>query len=127
MARLATVGADGPHLVPVVFAVAEGVVYTAVDQKPKTTRNLKRLRNLSADPRVSLLADHYDDDWSLLWWVRVDGVASILAAESAQGRAGIDALVAKYPQYREARPSGPVIAVVPARWHSWRASPRGGQ
>ena len=70
VARLATVGPDGcPHLVPVVFAVDGDVVYTAVDGKPKVSLRLRRLANIAARPQVSLLVDHYDDDWSRLWWV----------------------------------------------------------
>ena len=78
VARLATVGADGrPHLVPVVFAVHEQVIYTAVDAKPKTTQRLRRLTNIERNPQVSLLVDHYDQDWTQLWWVRADGDAAI--------------------------------------------------
>src|SRR4051812_1328952 len=102
VARLATTGEDGPHLVPVVFAVVGDTLYSAVDGKPKTTRDLKRLRNIAADSRVSLLVDHYDEDWSMLWWVRVDGRATVHEVTSAVGTAAVDALAAKYPQYRPA-------------------------
>src|SRR5712691_6011718 len=79
VARLATVGPDGrPHIVPITFASADGVLFFAVDQKPKRTRNLQRLRNIAANPAVSVLVDHYDDDWFSLWWVRVDGTARIV-------------------------------------------------
>ena len=75
VARLATVAADGaPHLVPVCFALAGDVVYSAVDGKPKRTPDLARLANIAAEPRVALLADHYEEDWTRLWWVRVDGM-----------------------------------------------------
>ncbi|WP_137723945.1 TIGR03668 family PPOX class F420-dependent oxidoreductase [Prescottella subtropica] len=122
VARMATVSADGrPHLVPVVFAVHGGVVYTAVDAKPKTTTRLKRLANIAATGRVSLLVDRYDDDWSRLWWVRVDGVAHVLAA-GAEETAALDTLVAKYPQYRALRPDGPVIAVHPVACREWAAT-----
>lgn len=121
VARLATLGAGGPHLVPTVFAVLGDVIVCAIDGKPKTTRNLQRLRNIATDPRVSLLVDHYDDDWSTLWWVRVVGTASVHDADSATGSAGLDALVAKYDQYQRARPAGPVIAVAARRWSSWSA------
>src|SRR5919205_4594415 len=78
VAMLATVGADGaPHVVPVVFAVHNDVVYTAVDAKRKSTQRLRRLANIEANPQVSMLVDHYDDDWTQLWWVRVDGEASV--------------------------------------------------
>ena len=75
---MATVTPDGrPHLVPVVFAVHEEVIYTAVDAKPKTTQRLRRLANIERNPQVTLLVDHYDEDWTQLWWVRADGVATI--------------------------------------------------
>lgn len=118
-ARLATVGADGPHLVPMVFAVDNGLIVSAVDGKPKSTRNLQRLRNIAVEPRVSVLVDHYDDDWSLLWWIRMDGRAEIREADSTAGTAAVDALVAKYPQYQRHRPAGPVIMIAPVRWRSW--------
>ncbi|WFR73558.1 TIGR03668 family PPOX class F420-dependent oxidoreductase [Prescottella defluvii] len=123
VARMATVSADGdPHLVPVVFVVVADTIYTAVDDKPKTTRRLKRLANIAATGRVSLLVDHYDDDWTRLWWVRVDGAAQVISTEDDEGRSAVDALVAKYPQYRSMRPSGPVVAVRDLRWRSWSAS-----
>lgn len=123
VATLATVTVDGlPHAVPVVFAITDdGTVVTAVDGKPKSTRHLRRLDNVRATGRVSLLADGYDEDWSRLWWVRVDGVADVVDASSPPGAEGIAALVAKYPQYRAARPDGPVIVVRPSRWASWTA------
>ncbi|MCL2534604.1 MAG: TIGR03668 family PPOX class F420-dependent oxidoreductase [Nocardiaceae bacterium] len=122
VARMATVSADGdPHLVPVVFAVVDDTVYTAVDDKPKTTRRLRRLANIAATGRVSLLVDHYDDDWTQLWWVRVDGSAHVLSGQDDEGRQAIDALVAKYAQYRSMRPSGPVVAVRDLRCRSWSA------
>lgn len=120
-ARLATFGNGKPHLVPVVFALSDGLVYTAVDHKPKTTPHLRRLRNISENPHVSLLVDHYDEDWSLLWWIRVDGTAKAWPPESTDGRNGIDALVDKYPQYQRVRPTGPVIAVDPDNWTGWSA------
>ena len=113
--RLATVTAAGrPHIVPVCFAVAGGRIVTAVDAKPKATTELKRLENVRATGRASLLVDHYEEDWSKLWWVRVDGRAEVVESEMA-----IDALASKYAQYRTARPAGPVIAIAPERWRSW--------
>jgi PPOX class probable F420-dependent enzyme len=79
VARLATVRPDGtPHLVPVVFALVGDVVTTAVDHKPKRSTSLQRLANLRAEPRCSLLVDHYDDDWTRLWWARADGRAEVV-------------------------------------------------
>jgi PPOX class probable F420-dependent enzyme len=113
--RLATVTSGGrPHVVPVCFALHEGRIYTAVDAKPKSTHALKRLENVRATGRASLLVDHYEEDWSRLWWVRVDGAAEIL-----DPGAGLAALAAKYEQYRVAPPAGPVIAIAPERWRSW--------
>lgn len=121
VARLATVAPDGrPHLVPVVFAVDHEVVYTAVDAKPKTTLRLRRLANIEGNPRVSLLVDHYAEDWTQLWWVRVDGVAAIHHDGDAMS-AGRDLLRVKYEQYQSVPLNGPVIAVAIRRWSSWRA------
>jgi PPOX class probable F420-dependent enzyme len=122
VARLATLAAaDGaPHVVPITFALdrERGLIVHAVDHKPKATRALARLRNLAADPRASLLADHYDEDWSSLWWVRADGRAEILDDAPEL----VDLLVARYPQYAEHRPDGPVIALHIERLTSWSAS-----
>ena len=120
VARLATTDADGsPHLVPVVFVLVGETVWTAVDAKPKSTTALRRLDNVRAHPAVSLLVDHYADDWATLWWVRADGVATVLDVD--EGRAGLDALTAKYPQYQDNPPQGPVLRVDVTRWVSWSA------
>jgi len=121
VAQLATAGADGvPHLVPVVFAVSHDVIYTAVDAKRKTTHRLRRLANIAANPQVSLLVDHYDDDWTQLWWVRADGVAEIhdTGEEMAVGYA---LLRRKYRQYDRIALDGPVVTVDVQHWSSWRA------
>jgi PPOX class probable F420-dependent enzyme len=109
-----------PHLVPVVFAVDHEVIYTAVDAKPKTTQRLRRLANIDANPRVTLLVDHYAEDWTQLWWVRVDGIATIHRDGDAM-RAGRDLLRVKYEQYQSVPLNGPVIAVAIRRWSSWQA------
>lgn len=120
VARLATVREDGsPHLVPIVFAVAGDVIYSAVDGKPKRTRSLRRLANIAAEPRVSVLADHYEDDWSRLWWVRADGVARVHDASPA----ALAALTARYPQYRDTPPPGPFLEITVDRWSAWTADP----
>jgi PPOX class probable F420-dependent enzyme len=117
VARLATVGHDGaPHLVPVVFAVLGETIVTAVDHKPKSTARLRRLDNIVAEPRVSLLADAYDEDWSQLWWARADGRARVHASYD------VSPLVAKYPQYADRPPDGPVVAVAITRWSAWSAT-----
>jgi PPOX class probable F420-dependent enzyme len=95
--------------------VAGDVIHCAVDAKPKRHRNLRRLANIAHEPRVSLLADHYDDDWTRLWWVRADGVARV----SASSAAGLAALRAKYPQYAQSPPAGPFITVEVSRWTAW--------
>nr|WP_203596161.1 TIGR03668 family PPOX class F420-dependent oxidoreductase [Actinomadura bangladeshensis] len=120
--RLATVGEDGrPHLVPVTFAVHRGSVYTAVDHKPKSTRDLRRLANVRANPRVALLADHYEDDWSRLWWVRVDGRAQVVE-EASRMAEPVRLLADRYAQYRGRPPEGPVIAITIDSWTGWSAS-----
>jgi PPOX class probable F420-dependent enzyme len=122
VARLATVTALGaPHIVPVTFAVDGDIIYNAVDAKPKTTRDLQRLRNIRGNPRVAVLADHYDEDWSALWWVRADGAATLTDEPAAM--AGPTRLLAeRYPQYRENPPSGPLIIIRVDRWAGWAAS-----
>ena len=121
VARLATVAPDGmPHLVPVVFAVRDDVVYTAVDAKRKSTPRLHRLANIESNPQVSLLVDHYVDDWTQLWWVRADGTATIHRDGDAL-QTGYDLLRAKYQQYQSVSLNGPVIAVAVQRWSSWQA------
>jgi PPOX class probable F420-dependent enzyme len=121
VARLATVGPDGqPHVVPIVFALRDPSLYTAVDAKPKRGSDLARLRNIAHEPRVSLLVDHYNDDWRQLWWARADGVARVLDIESAEGELARRLLEDRYPQYSSLPPSpGPVIAIDVTRWSGW--------
>jgi PPOX class probable F420-dependent enzyme len=119
VARLATVDPQGrPHVVPICFAIEGDTLYTAVDEKPKRTRELQRLRNIQANPQVEVLIDEYDEDWSRLWWVRLRGTARIL-----DDRRAMELLAAKYPQYRERPPAGPVIAVSIEERIEWTASP----
>lgn len=119
--RLATVGADGaPHLVPVCFAVVGDVVYSAVDDKPKRTTDLARLANIAAEPRVALLVDHYEGDWTRLWWARADGHARVLTAADERAQA-LEALAAAYTQYADRPPPGPVIGIEVQRWSGWSA------
>ena len=124
VARLATVDAGGrPHLVPVVFVLDGDTVYTAVDDaKPKATPRLKRLANIAANPAVALLTDHYEDDWSALWWVRADGTACVIKPAEAEAARARGLLAARYEQYRDAPPPGPVIAVAVERWSGWSAA-----
>jgi PPOX class probable F420-dependent enzyme len=120
-AVLATINADGsPHLVPVVFAVHDDVVYTAIDAKRKSTQRLRRLANIQADPRVTLLAEHYDEDWTQLWWVRADGEATVHQSGEEMA-AGYSLLRHKYHQYERMALDGPVVTVAVRKWSSWQA------
>jgi PPOX class probable F420-dependent enzyme len=119
VARLATAGSDRrPHLVPVVFALDGDTVYIAVDRKPKRTTRLRRLRNVAENPAVSLLADHYDDDWAALWWVRADGRGRVLDGADPEAVNAIARLRARYPQQQA---TGVVLAVDVQRWVGWSA------
>ena len=116
VARLATMTNDGrPHLVPCCFVLAAETIYSAVDGKPRTTLALRRLANIEANPAAALLVDHYDDDWSALWWVRLDGVARVVADPRERARA-LTLLAAKYPQYSRTPPPGDVIAIGVTAW-----------
>jgi PPOX class probable F420-dependent enzyme len=120
--RLATVRPDGrPHVVVCCFAVGGDRVWTAVDAKPKSGRRLQRLANIRANPHASLLVDHYEENWDRLWWVRVDGAAAVLEDGNEEEHA-IAALTARYPQYEQAPPPGPVIAITIDRITGWSAS-----
>jgi PPOX class probable F420-dependent enzyme len=119
VARLATIDPQGrPHVVPICFALEGDTLYTAVDEKPKRSRSLQRLRNIEAHPRVEVLIDHYDDDWTKLWWVRLRGVARIV-----DDRHAVELLAAKYAQYAERPPAGPVIAIAIEERIEWTSSP----
>lgn len=122
VARLATADAGGqPHLVPLVFAPVDGRIYSAVDSKAKRTTRLRRLDNIEANPLVSLLVDHYDEDWSQLWWVRVDGHARVLESGAEADSARV-ALASRYEQYAGSPPSGPVIAASVDQVRGWESA-----
>jgi PPOX class probable F420-dependent enzyme len=121
-ATLATNGPGGAHAVPIVFAVVGERIVTAIDHKPKRTKRLKRLANIAADARVAVLADHYDDDWQRLWWVRADGIAHTVEASAVPDQ--VDALVRKYGQYRERPPDGTIILIDVVDWRFWEAEAR---
>ncbi|HEX4539433.1 MAG TPA: TIGR03668 family PPOX class F420-dependent oxidoreductase [Acidimicrobiales bacterium] len=124
VARLATADRLGqPHVVPICFALDGDRLYSAVDHKPKRGTRLRRLDNLRANPAASVLADHYEEDWDRLWWVRADGVATVLEPEDAQageerGRA-VALLARKYDQYADRAPGGAVISLALQSWRSW--------
>jgi PPOX class probable F420-dependent enzyme len=122
VARLATVRPDGsPRLVPITFTLLGELLCFAVDEvKPKRDVRLARLDDIARDPRVTVLVDHYDADWTTLWWVRIDGTA-VAHADGTRRERALDVLAAKYPPYRAARPAGPVVIVTPGRWTGWSA------
>ena len=117
--RLATVTPDGaPHLVPCCFVLAGDTIYTAVDAKPKSTLALRRIANLRANPHASLLVDEYRDDWTQLWWIRVDGSARVIA-DGPEREKALELLGAKYEQYAQTPPPGAVIAIAAGTWRCW--------
>ncbi len=122
VAHLATVDPDGrPHVVPITFALVDGRIYSAIDEKPKRTTRLQRLRNIAREPRVSLVFDRYEDDWSRLAWVMVRGRAAVIDA-GAEHAAAVAALRGRYPQYATmALEARPIIRVEPERVTEWRA------
>jgi PPOX class probable F420-dependent enzyme len=122
IARLATLTLEGrPHLVPICFALDGDLLYTAVDEKPKRSRRLQRLANVRAHPQVVVLVDHYDEDWSRLWWVRLKGAARVVE-EGDELETALRLLARKYEQYRREPPGGPAIVVQIRDWRGWEAS-----
>jgi len=123
VARLATITPDGrPHLVPITFAVEGDRIYSIVDTvKAKSSLSLARLRNIGANPRVSVLVDEYRDDWEQLWWIRADGQAAVVSDGPDHQRA-TSLLRAKYPQYRSAGLDvGSAVVVDVEHWVGWSA------
>ena len=121
VARLATIDPDGrPHLVPIVFALDGDTLYSAVDRKPKRSQTLRRIENARARPDVTILVDHYEDDWSRLWWIRVRGRARVLD-DGAERERALALLVEKYPQYRAEPPDDAVLAVDVTEVLEWTA------
>ena len=122
VAVLATVRPDGrAHAVPIVFAVADDYLYSAIDNKPKSTTRLARLDNIAAHPQVSVLVQHYEDNWERLWWVRIDGEGAVLDS-SPDREAALGLLITKYGQYQKLAPTGEVIAVRIEKLTGWAAS-----
>jgi len=121
VAHLATCGADArPRLVPVTFAADAATVVTAVDHKPKRTTVLRRLRDVEENPAVAFLVDAYDDDWDRLWWVRADATARVVT-DGPEHAAAVARLVARYAQYADRPPTGPVIVAAVDWWTGWSA------
>jgi PPOX class probable F420-dependent enzyme len=123
-ARLARLGfvdeTDRPRVLPVTFAAAGGALWSVVDDKPKRDPEPARLRYLRRRPEAALLVDLYDEDWSRLAWVQVLGHVAVLALD--EGETGLEALAAKYHQYAERRPPGPLLRLEPRRTLCWRAA-----
>ena len=122
VARLASVDPNGrPHVVPCCFALSGDRIVSVVDQKPKQTLQLRRLENIRRCPDVQLVVDYYDDDWTVLWWVRVSGQGRVVDRGPARD-AAVDLLATKYEQYRDQRPAGPVLVIDITRIISWQAT-----
>ena len=125
--HLATASLEAdPHLIPVVYALHDGAIWIAIDEKPKTTLRLRRLRNIEENPRFALLIDHYSDDWSQLSWVLLRGPAEVWwpqTWDAAAAEAAIAALRARYPQYEEmALEERPLLRLTAERVTRWSAS-----
>ena len=123
VAHLATAGRDGrPHVVPICFVWRDGALYTPLDLKPKRRadpRRLRRVRNLLENPRASVVVDRWDEDWSRLAYVLVEGPAALLE-EGAERDAAEAALFTKYPQYRALPLAGrPIVRVRAERVIFW--------
>jgi PPOX class probable F420-dependent enzyme len=125
VARLATSDARSrPHLIPVCFVYDGKLFYTAVDQKPKRVppERLARLQNIRAVPRVALLIDEYQEDWTQLWYILIRGKARLIPKSAHKERArAIRKLRAKYPQYARGMlaDDAPIIRITPERTTSW--------
>ena len=121
IARLASVTDLGAvDLVPITYAMSDDMLVTAIDHKPKTTKELKRLDNIRAHPEVALLVDHYDENWNELWWIRLRGRARILQ-NGQRFDTAVAALVAKYAPYQDRPPKGPIIEIDLTGWQWWTA------
>ena len=117
---MTTVDREGrPHAVPVVFAVHDQDLVTPIDRKPKMGKTLGRLRNLERDPRVALLADRWSEEWTELAWVMIRGRASVQS--SSRSVSEVEAIIARYPEYRDTLEGSDVIRIVPEQilWWSW--------
>ena len=122
VARLATADRSGvPHVVPVCFGVSNGCIFILLDHKPKQAKltNLKRVKNILENSNVSRIIDHYDNDWTNLWYILISGHAALLE-ETPERPEVLDTLVHKYPQY-ESRDlySNPLIKIIPSNVLFW--------
>jgi len=129
VARLATLTPEGrPHQVPIVFARVQGLLWSPIDAKPKAPVELARVRHLRASPAASLLLDDYAEDWSRLWWLRIDVTARVVEPATLdadpEAAAAVAALRAKYPQYARVavlREPHVLLELQPLRIESWCA------
>ena len=122
VARLATTDPDGrPHLVPIVFVLDGQTLYSAVDAKPKRSRRLRRVANARERPDVTVLVDHYEDDWRRLWWIRMRGTAEVVES-GPERKLALELLKSKYAQYRAEPPRGAVIVIRVEEWRGWSAA-----
>lgn len=123
VARLATADADGrPHAVPICFALHDDAVVTPIDEKPKANEPhaLRRVRDVTQNPRVALLADHYHDDWDRLGWLKIHGTATVHQPDHDDHHSAVTALQTKYPQYHDhALHDRPIIHITPGSVHHW--------
>ena len=125
IARLGTVDAErSPHLVPVCFVLHGSVFYSAIDRKPKRVapEKLARLEHIRGTPQVALLIDHYDEDWTLLWYILVRGKARLVPSSARAERArAIRKLREKYPQYAAGMlaDDAPILRITPGRVTAW--------
>jgi PPOX class probable F420-dependent enzyme len=120
--RLATLAPGGRlHLVPICFALDGDVLYSAVDEKPKRSRRLQRMENVRAHPEVAVLVDHYEEDWSRLWWVRLRGRGRVIE-HGPEFEAALRLLAEKYVQYGQRPLPGPVLAIEIDEWRGWSAT-----
>jgi PPOX class probable F420-dependent enzyme len=104
--------------------LVDDTLYTALDAKPKRSRDLRRLRNIEGNPEVAVLVDEYHDDWSRLWWCRLDGRARVVS-DGERFEIGLQRLAEKYRQYRDDPPAGPVIVVDVTAVSGWSAAIEG--
>ena len=120
--RLATSSADAdPHVIPCVYVLLDGLIYSVVDEKPKSGRRLQRLRNIDASGKAALVVDHYEEDWSKLVFVQIRGRASVIGPDDRRYTPALDALRVKYPQYREmALEESEMVMLEAERWVAWR-------
>ena len=103
---------------PIVFALEGNTLYSAADRKPKRSSKLRRIENARVRPDVTILVDHYEEDWGRLWWIRLRGRARVLDQGEECERA-LTLLSEKYSQYRSEPPNGPVLAVDVTEVREW--------